>query len=62
MMAIERIGPGLTAQTGMIGPMATITMGVLILDEPFTLWVAAGTALVLAGIYIFTRAPQAKGN
>jgi drug/metabolite transporter (DMT)-like permease len=42
--------------------MATITMGVLILDEPFTLWVAAGTALVLAGIYIFTRAPQAKGN
>ena len=62
MMAIERIGPGLTAQTGMIGPMATITMGVLILDEPFTLWVAAGTALVLAGIYIFTRTPQAKGN
>jgi drug/metabolite transporter (DMT)-like permease len=62
MMAIERIGPGLTAQTGMIGPMATIAMGVLILDEPFTLWVAAGTALVLAGIYIFTRTPQAKGN
>ena len=62
MMAIERIGPGLTAQTGMIGPMSTIAMGVLILDEPFTLWVAAGTALVLAGIYIFTRTPQAKGN
>eukprot|EP01034_Spumella_vulgaris_P035605 gene35605-43903_t len=35
MMAIERIGPGLTAQTGMIGPMSTIVMGVLILDEPF---------------------------
>jgi len=62
MMAIERIGPGLTAQTGMIGPMSTITMGVLILDEPFTIWVAVGTALVLAGIYVFTRTPQAKGN
>ena len=62
MMAIERIGPGLTAQTGMIGPMSTITMGVLILDEPFTMGVAAGTALVLAGIYVFTRTPQAKGN
>ena len=62
MMAIERIGPGLTAQTGMIGPMSTITMGVLLLDEPFTIWVAAGTALVLAGIYVFTRTPQAKGN
>jgi drug/metabolite transporter (DMT)-like permease len=34
MMAIERIGPGLTAQTGMIGPMSTIAMGVLLLDEP----------------------------
>ena len=62
MMAIERIGPGLTAQTGMIGPMSTITMGVLLLDEPFTIWVAVGTALVLAGIYVFTRTPQAKGN
>ncbi len=62
MMAIERIGPGLTAQTGMIGPMSTLTMGVLILGEPFTMWVAAGTALVLAGIYVFTRTPQAKGN
>ena len=62
MMAIERIGPGLTAQTGMIGPMSTITMGVLILGEPFTMWVAAGTALVLAGIYVFTRTPQTKGS
>jgi drug/metabolite transporter (DMT)-like permease len=62
MMAIERIGPGLTAQTGMIGPMSTIAMGVLLLDEPFTIWVAVGTALVLAGIYVFTRTSQAKGN
>jgi drug/metabolite transporter (DMT)-like permease len=37
-------------------------MGVLILDEPFTLWVAVGTALVLAGIYVFTRSAQTKGN
>ena len=33
MMAIERIGPGLTAQTGMIGPLSTILMGVWLLDE-----------------------------
>ena len=31
MMAIERIGSGATAQTGMVGPMSTILMGVLIL-------------------------------
>jgi len=55
MMAIERIGPALTAQTGMIGPLATIAMGVIWLDEPFTPWLLAGTALVLAGIYLVTR-------
>jgi drug/metabolite transporter (DMT)-like permease len=56
MMAIERIGAGLAAQTGMIGPLSTIAMGVLILGEPFTPWVAAGTVLVVAGIYVFSRA------
>ncbi len=55
MMAIERIGATLTAQTGMIGPMSTILMGVLLLGEPFTVWVAAGTVLVIAGIFVFTR-------
>ncbi len=58
MMAIERIGAALTAQTGMVGPLSTIAMGVLLLGEPFTGWVVAGTALVLAGIWVFTRAPR----
>jgi len=55
MMAIERIGASLTAQTGMLGAMSTILMGVLILGEPFTLWIAAGTTLVITGIYLFSR-------
>ncbi|MBA3771856.1 MAG: DMT family transporter [Ramlibacter sp.] len=55
MMAIERIGPALSAQMGMLGPMSTILMGVLILGEPFTAWIAAGTVLVLAGIFVFSR-------
>ena len=59
MMAIERIGPGLTAQTGLVGPMSTILMGVFILGEPFTAWIAAGTVLVVAGIYVFSKAPRA---
>jgi drug/metabolite transporter (DMT)-like permease len=59
MMAIERIGAAATAQIGMIGPIATIGMGVLLLDEPFTVWVAVGTALVIAGIFVFTRGPRA---
>lgn len=56
MMAIERIGPAMAAQTGMVGPMSTILMGVVILGEPFTAWIAAGTLLVIAGIFVFTRA------
>ena len=55
MMAIERIGPGLTAQTGMIGPMSTISMGVLLLGEPFNAWIIAGTALVVSGVFWVTR-------
>ena len=55
MMAIERIGAGLAAQTGMIGPMSTITMGVLILGEPFTGWIVAGTVLVVSGVFLVTR-------
>lgn len=55
MMAIERIGSSMAAQTGMVGPMSTILMGVVILGEPFTAWVAAGTALVIAGIFVFSR-------
>ncbi len=54
MMAIERMGAGLAAQTGMIGPMSTILLSVWLLGEPFTGWVAAGTALVVAGIFVFT--------
>ncbi|RYG10038.1 MAG: DMT family transporter [Burkholderiales bacterium] len=56
MMAIERVGASMASQAGMVGPMSTILMGVLILGEPFTAWVAAGTVLVIAGIFVFTRA------
>ncbi len=55
MMAIERMGAGIAAQTGMVGPMSTILMGVLILDEPLTGWVVAGTVLVLGGVWLLAR-------
>ena len=55
MMAIERIGAGLAAQTGMIGPMSTIAMGVVLLGEPFNGWIVAGTVLVMAGVFLVTR-------
>jgi drug/metabolite transporter (DMT)-like permease len=55
MMAIERIGAALTAQTGMIGPMSTIALGVLLLDEPLNLWIGVGTLLVLSGVFIVSK-------
>ncbi|MFM7330208.1 MAG: DMT family transporter [Brachymonas sp.] len=55
MMAIERIGAGLAAQTGMIGPMSTIAMGVIFLGETLNLWIVAGTTLVLLGVYWVSR-------
>ncbi len=58
MLAISRIGATLTAQTGMVGPLSTLLMGVWILDEPMNAWIAAGTVLVLAGVWLLARSPQ----
>ena len=55
MMAIERVGATVAAQTGMVGPMSTIIMGIAILGEPFTGWIVAGTVLVLAGVWLLAR-------
>lgn len=55
MLAIERIGATMAAQAGMLGPVSTILMGVVILGEPFTAWIAAGTVLVLAGIWLLAK-------
>lgn len=55
MMGIERIGAAAASQAGMIGPLSTILMGVLILGEPFTVWVAAGTVLVMGGVWLLAR-------
>ena len=55
MMAIERIGPALSSQVGMVGPLATIALGVYLLGEPFTVWILAGTVLVLLGVGLLAR-------
>ena len=55
MRAIERIGPALTSQLGMVGPVSTLALGVLLLGEPFTLWVAGGSLCVLAGVALLAR-------
>jgi len=55
MLAIERIGAALTSQTGMVGPLSTLALGVLILGEPLNAWIGLGTVLVLGGVFLASR-------
>lgn len=64
MFGIERIGAGLTAQLGMIGPMATIAMSALWLGEALTLWGMTGALLVLLGVWAvsMSQSPKSKAS
>jgi drug/metabolite transporter (DMT)-like permease len=55
MMAVERVGPAITSQAGMVGPVSTILMGVMLLGEPLTLPILLGTALVIGGVMLVAR-------
>ena len=59
MMAIQRIGAAASSQIGLIGPVSTVLLSVWLLDEPFTLWIAVGTVLVLSGVWLMTRMKRA---
>ncbi len=54
MMAVERIGSGAASQTGMLGPVATIALAAVFLGDPVSGTQLAGTAIVLAGVFILT--------
>lgn len=60
MMAVQRVGAGTTALAAMVGPVATIGLAWLFLDEAVTVWQLAGTALVLAGVTVLSRAAPAS--
>lgn len=55
MIAVQRIGAASASQAGMIGPVSTLFLGALLLDEPITGIQLIGTALVLCGIYLLSR-------
>lgn len=59
MMAVQRLGPALTSQVGMVGPVSTIVLSMLLLGEPMGAWQVLGTVLVLAGVFLVTR-PMGK--
>ena len=56
--AIGMIGPERTAIIGNVSPVVTVMLAIFVLGEAFTPWHAAGTALVLGGVWLFTRKPR----
>lgn len=52
--AIRRIGSGSTSLIGTIGPVSTIYMGYLFLNEPVSMLQIAGSALVLCGVLLIS--------
>ena len=59
MIGIRRIGSGPASQIGMIGPVSTIVLSLLILQEPMGPWQIAGTLLVVAGVLSMSRSKSA---
>ena len=55
---MARIGARATSSTAAFGPVVTIVIAVIVLSEPFTLFHGVGTALVLLGSVLFTRAER----
>jgi drug/metabolite transporter (DMT)-like permease len=57
---IGLIGPERTAIIGNISPLVTVGLSITILGEAFTVWHAAGTAMVLLGVWLFGRKGKPK--
>ena len=55
MYALQRIGAASTSLAGMIGPVSTLFLGSLLINEPITTWQLAGTVLVLTGMYLLSK-------
>jgi drug/metabolite transporter (DMT)-like permease len=54
MLGVARIGASSASQAGMIGPVSTLFLGWWLLAEPVTPLQLAGTALVIAGMFILS--------
>lgn len=53
--AIKAIGAGRASMVGMIGPLLTILLGWLVLDEGLSLWQLAGSGFVVLGVVLIGR-------
>ncbi len=56
--AIRRLGAGPVSLTGTLGPVITLFLGFLILDEHIGLAQLAGTTMVIGGVLVMARAQR----
>ena len=59
MLAIQRVGSSVTAQAGILGPLATVFMGWYFLDETMSLMQIFGMALVVVAMWLLVRNREA---
>ena len=52
MWAVALVGAPTASLLGMVGPVSVLFLAAWFLDEPITVWQLAGTALVLAGVFV----------
>ncbi len=52
--AISRIGGAQTGIVGTLGPVITIGLAVIVLDEPFSIYHAVGVLFVISGVILLT--------
>jgi drug/metabolite transporter (DMT)-like permease len=55
MFAVKRIGAPSASQAGMIGPVSTLILGTVFLNEAISSWQIAGASLVIFGMYLLSR-------
>jgi drug/metabolite transporter (DMT)-like permease len=63
MAAVNRVGPGLTAQAGVVGPVATVFLGWFFLGESIGLLQVVGVTVVLVSMgMLWTVAPTPQSR
>jgi drug/metabolite transporter (DMT)-like permease len=58
--ALRRIGANQVALIGALGPVSTIFLGWVGLDEAMSVWQLAGAALVLLGVLLVSMRPAGR--
>ncbi|HSS67350.1 MAG TPA: EamA family transporter [Nocardioidaceae bacterium] len=55
---VGEVGPVRATTITYVNPAVAVLAGVIILDEPFTVWTAVGFVLVVAGSFLVNRRPR----